>query len=92
MRLGTYGNVINEKFDVTDIYTQHHLLKSLNGDMILYFKFGNKGPLSGCALCFHFTHRSLSCGYDRNCDGLSLHLTPTLVISLGLLFYRKRMS
>ena len=45
VRFGIYGNILlmrNLKL-FTDRHTQHHLLKSLNGDMILYFKAGNIG-------------------------------------------------
>lgn len=87
VRFGIYGNILlmrNLKL-LTDLHTQHHLLKSLSSDMILYFKAGNVGLISGCALCVHFTHGFLFCGYDRNSEGLTLNLNPTHVISLNLL-------
>lgn len=87
VRFGIYGNILlmrNLKL-LTDMHTQHHLLKSPNGDVILYFKAGNVGLISGCALCVHFTQGFLFCGYDRNSEGLSLSLNPTHVIALNLL-------
>lgn len=41
-RFGIYGNILlmrNVKL-FTDMHTQHHLLKSPDGDMILHFKAG----------------------------------------------------
>lgn len=91
VRFGIYGNILlmrNLKL-FTDTHTHHHLLKSPNGDMILYFKAGNVGLISGCVLCVHFTHVfsvfTLFCGYDRNSEGLSLSLNPTHIIFLNLL-------
>ena len=48
-----------------DMYTEHCLLKSLDGAMILYFKVGDIGLITGL-FCFYFTHGFLFCGCERN--------------------------
>lgn len=69
----------------TDMYPQQHLMRSLNGDVKLFFAVGSVGLTSRFHLCFHFTRWVLPCGHDGNREASSCSLSPMHVFSLGVL-------
>ena len=67
-----------------DMYTEHCLLKSLDGAMILYFKVGDIGLITGLFSVFISPMGFYSVVVKEISEGLSVSLNPAHVISLSL--------
>ena len=67
-----------------DMYTEHCLLKSLDGAMILHFKVGDIGLITGQISVFISPTGFYFVVMKEASKGLSLSLNPAHVISLSL--------